>query len=157
MERNRDSAAQTAWDMEQARNWSKLNVVATRDFLYGTFYRGVCIIVAENKTPGSNEEWTLHKSIVDILSEDPVLTMNRSRRQIFLFPRDPKYLLVFLHRYFMSRKEQFESSLSVQCRLDELRGKHGWTGKEASIAARATGEVTAMNLHTVGMSLFVAE
>jgi len=52
-------------------------------------------------------------------------------------------------KYFMSRKEQFESSLSVQCRLDELRGKHGWIGKEASIAARATGEVMAMNLHTV--------
>jgi len=68
MERNRDAAAQTAWDMEQARRWSKLNVVATRDFLYG-----------------SNEEWTRHKSIVGILSEDPVLKMNRSQRQIFSF------------------------------------------------------------------------
>lgn len=55
----------------------------------------------------------------------------------------------------MNRKEEFESALSTQCRLNELGEEHGWSGKDSSIAAGACGEGMAMNLHGVGKHPFI--
>ncbi|KLO15570.1 peroxisomal oxidase [Schizopora paradoxa] len=107
-------ATQTALDIEQARRRAKLNVIATREYFYG-----------------SQEEWEKRHRVVEIVSNDSVLTGNRSRR------------------HFTSRKEDFESALSTQCRLNELGEQHGWSDKEASIAASVCGEGMAMNLHAV--------
>ena len=73
---------QAAADMQVARNRTRVNVSATRDYLFGERNNVVEVGDRLTKSPvGGRAGWETHKAIVEAMRSDPVF--DKSERCVF--------------------------------------------------------------------------